>query len=96
MGGVSPVSGGAQSDLLISAEEERDAPHGRNSHKNVNSSCDKAAGAAEEPGDEVEFKDTDQTPVYSAHDEQNKSDLVPHRVSYLSERIRRLKVKESV
>ena len=66
------------SELLISAEEKRDAPYCRDSYKNVDGTAEDASCAAEKPCYHIKLEYTDQSPVYSSDYQKNKSNFVPH------------------
>ena len=69
----------ADRDLLVPAEEERNAPYRRDSYKDVDCSCEDGARTAECKCNEVEIEYPDKTPVYSSDDEKYEGDFIPHR-----------------
>ncbi len=54
------------------AEEQTDAPNACQAHKRINNAADDTGLTAEDPCDEVELKNTDQTPVQRTDNAQNQ------------------------
>ena len=58
------------------AEEQRNAPHRRKSHKDIDYPADHARLTAADEADEVELKNTDAAPVETADHKQRQRDFV--------------------
>ena len=61
------------------SEQQSNTPHRSQCHKDIHYPAEDSACAAEKPRNKVKAENTNQSPVQSADNEQNKCDLVKHR-----------------
>ena len=67
---------GFDAGLGIGFEEERNAPNAANPNECIDKSAQNRIAAAEYPGNEVELKNTDESPVKSADNHKRKRNSV--------------------
>lgn len=70
--------------LVIVHEEHRDAPDSRKGDKNVYNSCQNGGCTAGDPCNEVEGKQTHESPVECAYYRKNKRDFVNNHHRYMT------------
>lgn len=70
--------GDVVSRLFAFTEDEGNAPDSRDSYENVDCPGSKASCTSKHPGNQVKLEYSDQTPVDSTDDKQDKCDFVPH------------------